>query len=133
MVTGTGPHAGDASSRRWGFEITDVTRVHSLTAWVTCALVVVMAVVLHRTDSPRAARRRVHELLALVVAQGALGYVQYFLGVPAVLVVLHMLGAVLLWIAAFRLFFALRDRGPLAADAPAPGPAEPAVPTTQPA
>ncbi|MBE1536115.1 COX15/CtaA family protein [Actinomadura algeriensis] len=133
VVTGTGPHAGDASSRRWGFEITDVTRVHSVTAWITCGLVVVMAVALHRTSAPAAARRRVHELLALVVAQGALGYVQYFLGVPAVLVVLHMLGAVLMWIAAFRLFFALRDRGPRAETAAESGPAEPAVQTPQPA
>ncbi|MFV2175062.1 heme A synthase [Actinomadura sp. LOL_016] len=133
VVTGTGPHAGDASSRRYGFEITDVTRVHSITAWITCALVVVLAVALHRTNSPAAARRRVHELLALIVAQGALGYVQYFLGVPAVLVVLHMLGAVLMWVAAFRLFFALRDRGPRAVDGPAPGIAEPAVQTPQPA
>lgn len=133
VVTGTGPHAGDASSRRYGFEITDVTRVHSVMAWITCGLIVVMAVALHRTGAPAAARRRVHELLVLVVAQGALGYVQYFLGVPAVLVVLHMFGAVLMWVAAFRLFFALRDRGPAAAVQGPATAAEPAEQAPQPA
>nr|WP_242619678.1 COX15/CtaA family protein [Actinomadura fibrosa] len=113
VVTGTGPHAGDADSRRWGFNIEDVTRVHSALAWITVALTVATAVVLHRTDAPPAARRRVHELIALELAQGAVGYVQYFLGVPAPLVVLHMLGAVLMWIAAWRLALSLRDRGPL--------------------
>ncbi|MUN37777.1 COX15/CtaA family protein [Actinomadura litoris] len=123
VVTGTGPHAGDADSRRWGFNIEDVTRVHSGLAWVTVALTILAAVVLHRTDAPPAARRRVHELIALELAQGALGYVQYFMGVPGPLVVLHMLGAVLLWIAAWRLALALRDRGPVpSATAPAPEP-----------
>nr|WP_242911130.1 COX15/CtaA family protein [Actinomadura terrae] len=124
IVTGTGPHAGDADSRRWGFNIEDVTRVHSGLAWITVGLTALTAVVLHRTGAPRAARRRVHELIALELAQGALGYIQYFMGVPGPLVVLHMLGAVLLWIAAWRLALSLRDRGPVPpAAAPTPHPA----------
>nr|WP_244994115.1 COX15/CtaA family protein [Actinomadura coerulea] len=132
VVTGTGPHAGDAESRRYGFDITDVARIHGELAWLTIALTVLAIVVLHRTGAPAAARRRAHELAVLIVLQGAVGYVQYFLGVPAGLVLLHMLGAVLMWLAAFRLFFALRDRGhaPAAAEpAPAaPRPAEAAQP-----
>ncbi|WP_245667911.1 COX15/CtaA family protein [Actinomadura macra] len=121
VVTGTGPHAGDAESRRWGFNIEDVTRVHSALAWITVALTVLTAVALHRTGAPPAARRRVHELIALELAQGAVGYIQYFMGVPGPLVVLHMLGSVLMWIAAWRLVCALRDRG----TAPAPRTPEP--------
>ncbi|WUI03057.1 COX15/CtaA family protein [Spirillospora sp. NBC_00431] len=133
VVTGTGPHAGDAESRRYGFDITDVARVHSVLAWGATALTVLAVIVVHRTGAPSAARRRAHELAALIVAQGVIGYVQYFLGVPEGLVLLHMLGAVLMWLAAFRLFFALRDRGPVpAAVEPAPAVAAPAE-TPQPA
>ncbi|XRQ15647.1 COX15/CtaA family protein [Actinomadura welshii] len=124
VVTGTGPHAGDAEARRFGFDITDVARVHSVLAWVTTALTVIVIVVLHRTRAPAAARRRSHELAALIVLQGAVGYLQYFLGVPEGLVLLHMLGSVLMWIAAFRLLFSLRDRGPVPAAGP---PADPAA------
>ena len=56
---------------------------------------------------------RLAELLALELAQGVIGYVQYFTGVPAALVGLHMLGSALVWIATLRVVFALRDRGPL--------------------
>ncbi|GLZ06712.1 cytochrome b561 [Actinomadura sp. NBRC 104412] len=113
VVTGTGPHAGDAEARRYGFNIEDVTRVHSLLAWATVALTVTLLVVLHRVRAPAALRRRALELFALELAQGLIGYVQYFLGVPAALVVLHMLGAVLMWIAALRVVLATRTRGPV--------------------
>ncbi|MFG2001227.1 heme A synthase [Spirillospora sp. NPDC048911] len=120
VVTGTGPHAGDAESRRWGFNIEDVARVHSAIAWLTVALTVVLLVVLRRTGAPAALQRRAVELFAIEMAQGVIGYVQYFTGVPAVLVVLHMLGSAIMWIAALRLVFATRDRGPLATATPAP-------------
>jgi heme A synthase len=45
--------------------------------------------------------------------QGVLGYIQYFTHLPAGLVWIHVTGAVLVWIAVLRLFFALRDRGPV--------------------
>ncbi|MFI0368698.1 heme A synthase [Actinomadura sp. 1N219] len=134
VVTGTGPHAGDAEARRYGFDITDVARIHSVLAWVTTALTVIVLIALYRTGAPPAARRRGQELAGLIVAQGVVGYVQYFLGVPEGLVLLHMLGSVLMWLAAFRLFFALRDRGPVPAAEPvaAPATAAPAE-TPQPA
>ncbi|GAA0275615.1 COX15/CtaA family protein [Actinomadura nitritigenes] len=126
VVTGTGPHAGDASSRRYGFDIEDVARIHGELAWVTIAFTIAVTIALYRTGGPAAAKRRAWELIALIVAQGAVGYTQYFLGVPAGLVLLHMLGAVLMWIAAFRLFFALRDRGPMPEARPRAVPARPA-------
>jgi cytochrome c oxidase assembly protein subunit 15 len=120
VVTGTGPHAGDADSRRFGFDIEDVTRVHSLLAWTTVALTVALLAALHRADAPRDVRRRTLGLFALELGQGVLGYVQYFLGVPAPLVVLHMLVASLMWIAVLRILLSMRDRGPLPAAAPSP-------------
>ncbi|MEO3827520.1 COX15/CtaA family protein [Actinomadura sp. B10D3] len=118
VVTGTGPHAGDAEARRYGFNITDVARIHGELAWATIALAAAVIVALYRSGAAAGrdlgpARRRGLELAGIIVAQGAVGYIQYALGVPEGLVLLHMLGAVLMWITAFRLFFALRDRGPV--------------------
>ncbi|URN10916.1 hypothetical protein LUW74_13970 [Actinomadura madurae] len=121
VVTGTGPHAGDAEARRYGFNITDVARIHGELAWATIALTAAVIIALYRSGAAGGrdlgpARRRSFELAGIILAQGAVGYVQYALGVPEWLVLLHMLGAVLMWIAAFRLFFALRDRGPVPAE-----------------
>jgi cytochrome c oxidase assembly protein subunit 15 len=52
-------------------------------------------------------------LLGLVGLQGVIGYSQYFSGLPAGLVWVHVSGSVLIWIAALRLMFATRDRGPV--------------------
>jgi cytochrome c oxidase assembly protein subunit 15 len=130
VVTGTGPHAGDAESRRFGFNIEDVTRVHSLMAWATVALTVVLLAALLRTKAPAALKRLVIELFALEMLQGLIGYVQYFAGVPAPLVVAHMVGATLMWIWALRVILATRDRGRVPAAPVEPEP--PARPERQP-
>ena len=57
-------------------------------------------------------------LLALIGVQGAIGYTQYFSGLPAGLVWVHVSGSLLIWIAALQLMFAVRDRGPLIQPAP---------------
>lgn len=123
VVTGSGPHAGDDEAPRFGFEIEQVARAHSALAWATVALTVALMIGLRRAGAPGAIQRRAAELFAAELAQGVIGYVQYFTGVPAQLVALHMLGSALMWIATLRVLFALRDRGPVAdrPDAGAPG------------
>lgn len=120
VVTGTGPHAGDPSAPRFDFSIQQVAQLHAGAVWVTLGLTFALLLALRLTDAPRRARRRAVVLLALELAQGAIGYAQYLLGVPEPLVWLHVLGACLVWIAALRVFFALRDRGPGPEDAQAP-------------
>jgi len=39
----------------------------------------------------------------IALAQGGIGYIQYFTGIPEVLVAAHLLGATLVWIAAWRI------------------------------
>ena len=102
IVTGTGPHAGDQRVKRLPFLLEDVARVHSLTVWAFLALTAATLVLLVRTGAPRAVVRRATELGALIVAQGALGYTQYFLGVPPGLVLLHVAGALAVWVFALR-------------------------------
>jgi cytochrome c oxidase assembly protein subunit 15 len=72
-------------------------------------------------------------MIAALGLQGTLGYIQYFTHLPAGLVWIHVTGSVLVWIAVLRLFFALRDRGPLIPATAEPAAAEPAagLPTGQ--
>jgi cytochrome c oxidase assembly protein subunit 15 len=73
-------------------------------------LVVALLLCVHLVGAPRRARTRAWTLLAVTLAQGALGYVQYFTGVPWVLVSVHVFGAVVLWWAVLRLTYTLRER-----------------------
>lgn len=98
IVTGTGPHAGDAASPRFGFSIPDVARIHSINMWLFLAVLVVLLVRLVRTpgvDRLGDGRlvRRGTAVLVVVVAQGGIGYVQYATGIPAALVLAHIIGA----------------------------------------
>jgi cytochrome c oxidase assembly protein subunit 15 len=110
IVTGTGPHAGDAAAPRFGFNIEEVARIHGELAWLTVALTVALMIGLRRSHAPERVCRRALALLVIELAQGAIGYTQYFLGVPALLVGLHMLGSALLWLAALSVVFATRTR-----------------------
>jgi cytochrome c oxidase assembly protein subunit 15 len=100
VVTGTGPHGGDEKVARLPFEIEEVARIHSLTAWAFLGLAVAAIWLLHRSGPSRAASRRSALLTAAILVQGAIGYTQYFNGVPPELVILHVAGSVVVWIAA---------------------------------
>lgn len=93
VVTGSGPHAGDAEAERFGFFIPDVVRVHSINMWVFLGLVVVLLAQLARRHAPADILRRGYRLLVAIVAQGGIGYLQYELGIPPWLVLLHIAGA----------------------------------------
>ncbi|MEV0399358.1 COX15/CtaA family protein [Actinoallomurus sp. NPDC050550] len=121
VVTGTGPHAGDPKARRYGFQIEQVAQLHVDIVWATVGLTFALLLGLRLTSAPTRVQRRALELLVVELAQGVIGYVQYFTNVPGTLVVAHVLGAALVWIATLRVVFALRDRGPMPA-APAPKP-----------
>ncbi|MFB6629759.1 heme A synthase [Streptomyces sp. NPDC056362] len=110
-VTGAGKHAGDSSDvPRMPWDWTDAAHVHAIAAWVVCALAVAMWLVLRVVDAPDDTRARARDLLLVLLAQGAIGYVQYFTGVPELLVAAHMLGSSLMWIAVLRLALSLRER-----------------------
>ena len=81
------------------------------------------ALVMALVDGPALARRRSWQLLAVSLAQGLLGYTQYFTGLPEILVGLHLLGACLVWLFTLRLVCALSTRDGGAGDEPASDPA----------
>lgn len=127
VVTGSGPHTGDHKGKfidRLPFAVSDVARLHSLAVWLFLALTVASVVQLRRLGGSDEQLRRASVLLAVIVAQGALGYTQYFTGVPPLLVGVHIAGAIAVWVATLR--FALALRVPEQAVARVDGGAQPA-------
>jgi cytochrome c oxidase assembly protein subunit 15 len=126
VVTGTGPLAGNAAAPRYDLPLPGVTQAHADTGWLLGGLALALVLGLRLSNAPPRAVRLGWLMIGILGAQGVLGYVQYFLHLPAGLVGIHVLGSVLVWIAALRVFFALRDRGTITAAAPdiaATGPA----------
>jgi heme a synthase len=109
VVTATGPHAGSEDAVRFGFALTSVARVHGATVMVFVALVVMCAVVDRRSRSSSDVTEAISALLVVAVAQGAIGYTQYFTGVPVVLVGAHIIGAISMFLALCHLVVAPRD------------------------
>ncbi|SNT18909.1 cytochrome c oxidase assembly protein subunit 15 [Micrococcales bacterium KH10] len=94
LVTGSGPHSGDEEiGYRFALDPAAMARVHAMSVWVFIALLLVATLMLlRRTHSaPALLRRRITWLWALVLLEGVVGYVQYFTGLPAGLVAVHML------------------------------------------
>jgi cytochrome c oxidase assembly protein subunit 15 len=118
VVTGAGPHAGDATARRLDLNVADVARFHGISVMFLLAVTVVTLWRLRRVGAPRDALRRGDVLLATLVAQAAVGYTQYFTGVPALLVAIHIAGATAVWVAALRFNLGLVRRGPAVTSAP---------------
>ncbi|MFM9048630.1 MAG: COX15/CtaA family protein [Actinomycetota bacterium] len=112
IVTGSGPHSGDADTEaRFGVDPRTMSWLHADSVLLFLGLTVGMIVALHVTQAPRQARRAAWWLLGAALAQGLVGYTQYFTGLPWVLVALHMLGATLVWVLAVVLLLRLRSRG----------------------
>jgi cytochrome c oxidase assembly protein subunit 15 len=119
VVTGTGPLAGNAAAHRFSLPFAGVTQLHADIGWVIGALGFALLVGLPLSGAPRQAVRAVFWLAGLTLAQGAIGYAQYFSGLPAGLVWVHVTVAVVIWAVTVRLYLAMRERGPLPADQPA--------------
>jgi cytochrome c oxidase assembly protein subunit 15 len=111
VVTGTGPLAGAASVARYHLSRSAVTQLHADIGWLLGGLSIALALALHLTAAPARAVRLGWLLVVLLGVQGTIGYTQYFSGLPAGLVWVHVAGSTVIWVTALLLLFALRDRG----------------------
>ncbi len=100
VVTGSGPHAGDEKAQRFGFDIRTIAWLH---ADAVIALLGLTAAFYILVRSDKKLLRRITVFTVIALAQGAIGYIQYFTGIPEILVATHLLGATLVWIAAWRI------------------------------
>ena len=104
LVTGSGPHAGDLKARRFGFDIRTVAWIHADA--VIALLGLTLALYIATRTNP-VHRRRITIFAIIALSQGAIGYIQYFTGIPEIIVATHLLGATLVWIAAWRIRIAI--------------------------
>jgi cytochrome c oxidase assembly protein subunit 15 len=103
IVTSSGPHGGDIRAERLPFALHQVTRLHGIAVVLFLALALYTAWSLSRSaPAGRVVLRRVEVLLLVIVAQGAVGYAQYFTRLPPLLVGIHIAGAAAVWIASLR-------------------------------
>lgn len=130
VVTGSGPHAGDDASARNGLDPGAVSQLHADLVFLLVGLSIGVLLAFRAVGAPERARRAAGWLLGVEALQGVVGYVQYWLDLPELLVGLHMLGAALVSAAATWVLLGIRDRGLAArgtvaggdrAEHPAPG------------
>lgn len=94
LVTGTGPHSGDSGEvARHTFDAYLVTRAHAVPVYVLVAATFAALVAALVRAWPTPVRRGLLVLAVVVLAQGAVGYYQFFSGLPIGAVTLHLVGA----------------------------------------
>lgn len=104
LVTGSGPHAGDEKAQRFGFDIRSVSILHADAVIALFGLTLALFVAFRANQI---VKRKIIIFTAIALAQGLIGYIQYFTGIPEILVAAHLLGAALVWIAAWRIRLAI--------------------------
>ncbi len=99
LVTGSGPHAGDELAPRFDLDIRNITVLHTDAVIFLLGLTIAYLVL---PTASTATKRALVVFLGISLGQGTIGYIQYFTGVPEILVAFHLLGAVIFWVAAWR-------------------------------
>ena len=102
IVTGSGPHAGDLKAKRFGFDPQIVSWIHADLVIALAVFVFITYLMLKGESGPLLNKTRV--FILVILSQGAVGYIQYFTGLPELIVGIHLLGSTLVWIAAWSLF-----------------------------
>jgi cytochrome c oxidase assembly protein subunit 15 len=110
VVTGSGPHAGDAHAKRTGLDPAATAQAHADLVFLLIGLSVALVFALRAGRAPAGAVRAAAVLLVIELAQGVIGFVQYFTHLPIVLVGVHLLGAALVWVGILNLLWAMRSR-----------------------
>ena len=100
IVTGSGPHAGDEKAQRFDFDIRSVAILHADAVIFLMGLTIALLVAASVTNSTKKA---IYIFFGISLAQGGIGYAQYLTGIPELLVGVHLAGATIFWIAAWRI------------------------------
>jgi cytochrome c oxidase assembly protein subunit 15 len=109
VVTGSGPHAGDADAPRNGLSPLQLSQLHADLVFLFVGLTAGLLFAAYATNAGPEVRLAARLLLVTEVAQGAIGFVQYFTDLPVVLVGFHMLGAALISAAMTWMVLATRE------------------------
>lgn len=112
VVTGSGPHAGDADAPRNGLSPLQMSQLHADVVFLFIGLTVGLLFAALALEAPQATVKAAVVLLVVEAAQSVIGFVQYFTDLPIVLVAVHMAGAAV--ISAATTWVLLRVRQPAA-------------------
>ncbi|MGA8846045.1 MAG: COX15/CtaA family protein [Nocardioides sp.] len=93
VVTGAGPHAGDLDTPRNGLDTVEISQLHADAVFLFIGLTLCTLFAVWAAGGRGTAFRAVVVLLAVQASQSTIGFVQYFTGLPEILVGFHMLGA----------------------------------------
>ena len=107
IVTGSGPHAGDATAPRFSFDLRTVAWLHADVVIALLGITFGMFVV-HGTSVET--KKRLKIFLAIALSQGLIGYVQWFTDLPEILVGFHLAGSTLVWIASWRIWLSVTTK-----------------------
>ena len=107
VVTGSGPHAGDAQAKRFDFDIRTVATLHADVVILLFGITLAFYLAAGTSD---VTKKKLRTFTIIMLAQGAIGYFQYYTGVPALLVGVHLLGASILWISAWRVWLSVKTK-----------------------
>jgi heme a synthase len=110
IVTGSGPHGGDVAAPRFDLDLRVMAIAHADAVWLLIGLTIALVAVTWASPA-RGVARGLQLLLVVELAQGGIGYLQYWLGVPPTLVSLHILGAAVLWAVVTLVWFRARPPG----------------------
>jgi cytochrome c oxidase assembly protein subunit 15 len=113
VVTGSGPHAGDLNKgqlHRIHLSVSGVTQLHADLVMLLIGTTIGLVALAYAVPAAAALRRAGWLLLAVELGQGVIGYTQYFLNVPRGLVIVHMLGACLVWLATLNVLLRVEPR-----------------------
>ena len=110
IVTGSGPHAGDVNEvERLPIDPRLISWLHADSVLLYIGLTVGLLVAAKSMNLPEQVTKATTVVLVVSLLQGAVGYIQYFTGLPWVIVALHIAGACILWVATLRLLYSTRS------------------------
>lgn len=108
-TTGAGPHAGGKGAKRVDIGLSDMSRTHAETVWVTAVLLLIILYLLWKSDAPVRIQQSGRILLGTMVVQGFVGYSQYVTHLPGLLVGIHVFGATVVFSLAVWFHHGLSD------------------------
>jgi cytochrome c oxidase assembly protein subunit 15 len=107
IVTGSGPHAGDSTAERFNLDSRTMAWIHAdlVIALLGVSIALLIAIRLGLAGQARQVLSgRIQIFLIVALAQGGIGYIQYFTKLPEALVAAHIIGSIAVWLSAWNLF-----------------------------
>lgn len=113
VVTGSGPLAGDLEAKRYKLDGAQIAHLHSYIAVTVLILLIGLIAsvrLFENKEEWNGLSKSLFMAFGVLVVEGAVGYRQFALGLPEILVGIHLLGATLLWIATWNIHLQIRNR-----------------------